>query len=173
MSDEQDKLNKELEEYKRKAEDYLNSWKRTAADFENFKKRQEKESRELVQFAQEVTVVKMLPTLEALEQALRHAPVDEKFATWSQGVIKIVQQLEKVLLEMGIEKIKSVGEKFNHELHEAVEMVEGGESGKIIEEVQAGYKLNGKVIRPAKVKVSKGEPHHPQPSGILGIYQGN
>lgn len=155
MTNEQDKLKSELDEYKKKSEDYLNSWKRTAADFENYKKRQDREAKELVQFAQEVTVVKMLPTLEALEQALRQAPQDEKFKTWSEGVIKIVQQLEKVLLEMGIEKIKSVGEKFNHELHEAVEMVEGGESGKILEEVQAGYKLNGKVIRPAKVKVAR------------------
>ena len=154
MNDEE-KLSKELAEYKQKADDYLNSWKRTAADFENFKKRQEKEARELVQFAQEVTVVKMLPTLEALEQALKHSPRDERFKEWSEGVIKIVQQLEKVLLEMGIEKIKSVGEKFDHELHEALEMVEGGESGKILEEVQAGYKLNGKVIRAAKVKVAK------------------
>ena len=145
----------ELEEYKKKADDYLNSWKRTAADFENYKKRQEREAKELIQFAREVTVVKMLPTLEALEQALRHSPQDDKFKIWSEGVIKIVHQLEKVLLEMGIEKIKSLGEKFNHELHEAVEMVDGGESGKIIEEVQAGYKLNGKVIRPAKVKVAK------------------
>ena len=155
MNDEQDPLQKELAEYKKKADDYLNSWKRTAADFENYKKRQEREAKELIQFAREVTVVKMLPTLEALEQALRHSPQDDKFKIWSEGVIKIVHQLEKVLLEMGIEKIKSLGEKFNHELHEAVEMVDGGESGKIIEEVQAGYKLNGKVIRPAKVKVAK------------------
>src|SRR3989344_875881 len=170
---EMEKVHAELAEYRKKAEEYLNSWKRTAADFENYKKRREKEDRELLQFAQEVTVVKMLPTLESLENALKHAPRDEQYKVWSDGVLKIVQQLEKTLLEMGIEKIKSVGEKFNHECHEAVEMVEGGESGKIIEEVQAGYKLNGKVIRPAKVKGSKGEPHHPQPSGILGIYQGN
>ncbi len=150
-----DQENPELAEYKQKADEYLNAWKRTAADFENYKKRQEKEAKEIVQFAQEITVVKMLPTLESLEQALKQAPADEKFKNWSEGVIKIVQQLEKVLLEMGIEKIKSVGEKFNHELHEAVEMVEGGDSGIIVEEVQAGYKLNGKVIRAAKVKVAK------------------
>ena len=59
-------------------------------------------------------------------------------------------------MEMGIEKFKTVGEKFGFQHHEAVEMVDGeGESGKIIEEVQAGYKLNNRVIRPAKVKVIK------------------
>src|SRR3990167_7783236 len=118
-------MSDELEDYKQKAEEYLNNWKRTAADFENYKKRRERENQELLQFAQEITVVKMLPTLESLEQALRAAPQDERFQKWSEGVIKIVQQLEKTLLEMGVEKIKTVGEKFNYELHEAVEMVQG------------------------------------------------
>jgi len=156
MSEEQNNINQELAEYKHKADDYLNNWKRTAADFENYKKRRDRESQELVQFAQEITVVKILPTLESLEQALRLAPNDERFQTWSDGVLKIVHQLEKTLLEMGVEKIKTAGEKFNFELHEAVAMVEGqGESGMIAEEIQAGYKLNGKIIRPAKVKVIK------------------
>ncbi len=150
------KLKEELAEYKQKAEDYLASWKRTAADFENYKKRRERENTELLAFAQEITVVKMLPTLESLEQALRQAPSDERFQNWSEGVIKIVQQLEQVLLHMGVEKIKSVGEKFDPELHEAVETVESEkESGTILEEVQTGYKLNDKVIRPAKVKVAR------------------
>lgn len=146
----------ELEEYKQKAEQYLNNWKRTAADFENYKKRRDKENKELIEFAQEITVVKILPTLESLEQALRTAPQEKKFQNWAQGVIKIVQQLEKTLLEMGVEKIKTVGEKFNFELHEALEMLEDkGETGTIVEEVQSGYKLHNKVIRPAKVKVAK------------------
>lgn len=159
MDEERDleKLETELEEYKQKADEYLNSWKRTAADFENYKKRREKEDRELLQFAQEVTVVKMLPTLESLEQALRHAPQDARFQTWSEGVIKIVQQLEQVLLAMGIEKLKSVGEKFDPRFHEAIEEVESddAEPGTIVEEIQTGYKLNDKIIRPAKVKVAR------------------
>src|SRR3989344_2852452 len=158
MAEEQLDNNEELQEYKAKAEEYLNNWKRTAADFENYKKRRDRENQELMQFAQEITVVKILPTLESLEQALRNAPQDQQFQTWSEGVIKIVQQLEKVLLEMGIEKIKTVGEKFDFQLHEAVEMIDppaGEESGTIIEEIQGGYKLNNKIIRPAKVKVVK------------------
>ena len=148
--------NPELEEYKQKAEDYLNNWKRALADFENYKKRREKENTELIQFAQEVTVVKILPTLESLEHALKNAPQDDKFTQWSKGVLNIVQQLEKTLLEMGVEKIKTVGEKFNYEQHEAVEMVEGdGEPGTVIEEIQGGYKLHNKIIRPAKVRVIK------------------
>lgn len=151
-----EKFNHELAEYKQKCDEYLNSWKRMAADFENYKKRREKEDRELLQFAQQVTVSKMLPTLESLENALKAAPQDEKYKIWSEGVTKIVQQLEKVLAEMGVERIKTLGEKFDHTIHEAVEMVEGqGDSGTILEEIQAGYRLNGRVIRPAKVKVAK------------------
>ena len=67
-----------------------------------------------------------------------------------------MQQLEKVLLEMGVQKIKTIGEKFDPGIHEAIELVEGeGESGTIVEEMQSGYKLNNKLIRPAKVKVIK------------------
>ena len=66
------------------------------------------------------------------------------------------RELDKVLKELGVEKIKTVGEKFDHSLHEAVEMKEGeGNSGEIFEEVAAGFKINGKVIRPAKVRVAK------------------
>ena len=156
MSEESNNLNTEAEDYKQKADEYLNNWKRMAADFENYKKRKDKENQELVQFAQEITVVKMLSTLASLEQALRGAPQDEKFQSWSQGVLKIVQQLEKVLLEMGVQKIKTIGEKFDPGIHEAIELVEGeGESGTIVEEMQSGYKLNNKLIRPAKVKVIK------------------
>lgn len=150
-----EKLKQELGEYQQKAEDYLNSWKRAAADFENYKKRREKDDQELLQFAQEVTVVKILPTLESLENALNHAPADEQYKTWSEGVIRIVQQLEKTLLEMGVEKIKTVGEKFDPQIHEAVGMAPGKEEGIIVEEIQSGYRLNNKVIRPAKVRVTR------------------
>ena len=156
MTDDIEKLQGELDEYKQKAEEYLNSWKRTAADFENYKKRRTKEDQDLMRFGMEITIVKILPTLESLEQALKSAPQDEKSQSWSEGVIKIVQQLEKTLLEIGVEKIKTVGEKFDPSIHEAVELVESDqESGLVIEEIQGGYRLNGKIMRPAKVKVAK------------------
>lgn len=155
--EEMENLKKELVEYQQKAEDYLNSWKRTAADFENYKKRREKEDAQVMQFVQEVTVIKILPLLESLEQALKQIPQDERFKNWSEGVIKIVRQLEQTLLHMGVEKIKTVGEPFDPAIHEAVEQVEAEntESGRIVAEIQAGYKLNNRVIRAAKVKVAK------------------
>ena len=90
-------------------------WKRTAADFDNFKKQKERENKELLEFAKEVTVVKLLPTLDALEQALRHAPqitqhgtynieqgFEKQYQNWLFGVNGIVAQLDKVLGELGV-----------------------------------------------------------------------
>ncbi|PIR97536.1 MAG: nucleotide exchange factor GrpE [Candidatus Doudnabacteria bacterium CG10_big_fil_rev_8_21_14_0_10_41_10] len=155
-NDEISKLKKELDEVRKQSDDRLNSWKRSAADFENYKKRRAKEDQELVMFAKEMSVLKLLPTIESLEAALLHAPDVEEHKEWHEGVKKIVKELDKVLKELGVEKIKTVGEKFDHSLHEAVEMKEGeGNSGEIFEEVAAGFKINGKVIRPAKVRVAK------------------
>ena len=69
----------ELEETKLHAEEYLNNWKRAAADFENFKKRKDAEAKELFEFAKEMTIYKLMPTLQSLEQVLAFAPTDEKY----------------------------------------------------------------------------------------------
>src|SRR3990167_9679763 len=87
----------------------MNGWRRAQADFENFKKQKERENKELLEFAKEVTVVRLLPTLDALEQALRHMPTEEnqevrsknqgffdKYQNWQTGVNGIVAQLDKV-----------------------------------------------------------------------------
>lgn len=150
------KFKKELDKVKKESEERLNSWKRAVADFENYKKRREKEDQELVMFAKETSVLKLLPMIEGLEAALEHAPQEGQYKEWNQGVKKIVKELDKALFELGVEKIKTVGEKFDHSLHEAVEMKEGkGASGDIYKEVAAGFKINGKVVRPARVKVAK------------------
>ena len=153
-------------------------WKRTAADFENFKKQKERENKELLEFAKEVTVVKLLPTIDTLEQALRHLPqladqpisesadqligrlTDSPFAkqyqNWQTGVNGIVVQLDKVLSELGVKKIEAIGKKFDPNFHEAVKEVESEkDDGIIIDEFQTGFELNGKVIRPSQVAISK------------------
>lgn len=153
----------------------MNNWKRTTADFENFKKHKERENKGLLEFAKEVTVVKLLPTLDALEQALRHMPEyrrsdgsdqsenqisNHEFAkayqNWQAGVQAIVMQLDKVLGELGVKKIEAIGQKFDPHFHEAVREVEGDEeNGMVIDELQSGFILNGKVIRPSQVTISK------------------
>lgn len=142
-------------DWKAKAEEYLNAWKRAAADFENYKKRRHKEDQALMVFARMHVLERLLPIFEALEHGLTHAPEGEKENTWKAGMDGTLKQLTNTLAELGIEKITTVGEKYDHELHEAVEMVEGGESGRITEEISAGYKISGQVARPAKVKVAR------------------
>jgi molecular chaperone GrpE len=147
----------------------LNGWKRAAADFENYKKRKETENKELVEFAKEVTVAKLLPILDSLEQALRHMPeyeqsaassqqseFEKQYKNWQTGVNGIVMQLDKTLAEMGVKKIEAIGKKFDPHFHEAVKEVESEqEDGMVVDELQSGFVLNGKLIRPSQVVISK------------------
>lgn len=145
----------EIESPEAKIADLTDKWKRSVADFENFKKRRESEGREILEYAKEITVMKLMPSLQSLEQVLKYAPTDEKYKDWLMGLTVTIQQLEKTMEELGVVKIKTVGEKFNPSLHEAVEEVEGQEPGKIVKEIQPGFTLHGKVIIPAKVGVGK------------------
>ena len=153
-------LKKQLEEEKKKAVEYQNHWKRAMADFQNYKKRQSELFAELVNSAGQEMIMEILPIYDTFTLAVKHIPEDLKDKEWTKGVVQLKNQLESLLKNKGLEEIKSVGEKFDPGLHEAVEMVDSpsGEEkpeGEILEEVQKGYKLNGMVIRTAKVKVAK------------------
>lgn len=143
-----------IAEAREEAKTNLAGWQRTQADFENYKKREEAKQREIMDFAKEVTIVKLLPTLDTLQQGLRHAPqgVDEN---WLRGVEGTLQKLDKTLEEMGVKKIEAVGKPFDPNFHEAVREVPGEQDGLIIEDLQTGYEINGKVIRPSQVVISK------------------
>lgn len=147
-------LTRQLQEAQEEARINLAGWQRAQADFENYKKRQESERQELLEFAKEVTVVKLLPTLDALSQGLKHVPdgVDEK---WLTGINGTLGQLEKVLSELGVKRIEAVGKKFDPNFHEAIREAEGEEDGIVVEELQTGFELSGKVIRPSQVVISK------------------
>lgn len=157
-----------LEQLQTELNSAMAGWKRAAADFENYKRRKEGENRELVEFAREVTVAKLLPALDSLEQALKHMPEasdklkveSDKFTAdygnWQKGVGGIVMQLDKALEELGVKKIEALGKKFDPHVHEAVREVETDkEDGTVVEEFQTGFELNGKVIRPSQVVISK------------------
>ncbi|MBI4054258.1 MAG: nucleotide exchange factor GrpE, partial [Candidatus Doudnabacteria bacterium] len=131
-------------------------WKRAAADFENYKKRRSREDQELLGFAKQMVIFRLLPTFESLEQALTLSPAQDNFEEWKRGIEKVRAGLADALAGLGVERIKTVGEKFNHEFHDAVEMVEEkGKSGEVVAEVSAGYRIDGHVARPAKVKVAR------------------
>ena len=144
-----------LAEYKKQSEENLAGWQRAKADFINYKKDQEKYLEEFRKYAGEDMVVKLLPTIDNFELAIKHLPEDLKETDWVRGMVCIKGQFDNFLKEIGIEDIKAVGEKFDPSLFESVgEKESDKEEGTVITEVQKGYKMNGKVIRVGKVIVA-------------------
>ncbi len=154
-------LERQLAEAQEEAQTNLNGWKRAQADFENYKRRKEEENKDLIDFAREVAVTKMLPSLDSLTQALLLAPKEddpglaENYVKWKVGLVGLTQQIDKALTELGVKKIEAKGKKFDPNYHEAVREVEGEEDGMVVEELMHGYEINGKVIRPSQVVISK------------------
>ena len=149
-------LTKALVEEKEKAERYLANWQRAEADLLNFKKRSEQEKAEVTKFANAMLVMGLLPILDDFERALNN--VSSKLAgfSWVDGIRLIHRKLQGVLEYHGLSQIEALGKDFDPALHEAV-LEEEGEAGKVIEELQKGYKLHDRVLRPAMVKVGKGK----------------
>ncbi|MCI5687299.1 MAG: nucleotide exchange factor GrpE [Emergencia sp.] len=126
---------------------------RLMADFQNYKRRAEKEKGDIYAYANEKIVVELLDVLDNFERALQHEAADESFA---EGMRMIFKQLTDVLEKSGLEEIKAQGEEFDPNFHNAV-MTEDNpdyESGKVTAVLQKGYLLNKKVIRPSMVKVN-------------------
>ena len=98
----------------------------------------------------------LLPALDNLERALMHTPKDLKNHDYVKGVQAIAKQFETALSQLGVERIKTVGEHFDPHLHEAVHLDDGGGEHEVVaEELQPGYKIGDDIIRPAMVKVKK------------------
>ena len=132
---------------------------RLKAEFENFRKRSDKEKENFVKFGSEALIKEMLPVLDNLERAVASAHNHKDFESFKQGIIMIEKQLVEILKKEGLSKIAAVGKKFDPQQHEilAEEEHEKHPEGIILEELQKGYTLGGKVIRPAMVHVSKGK----------------
>ncbi|MDP4001154.1 MAG: nucleotide exchange factor GrpE [bacterium] len=148
-------IDKNLEELKKENQELLNNWKRAVADLENFKKRKQSESKELLEYAKEMTVLQLIPSLQSLEQVLSFAPSDNKYKDWLQGLNSTIIQLENTMASLGVNKIPTINQVFDPTRHEAVSEIEHEKAEIIVEEVQPGFTLNGKVIIPAKVIVGK------------------
>jgi len=150
-----DALKAGLEEEKKKAETYLANWQRAAADFQNYKRRTDQEREELGRLANAALVINILPILDDMERAL--TSVDARLAglTWIDGIRLIYRKFQAVLEASGVREIKAEGEDFDPRFHEAV-MYGEGEEGKVISEVQKGYMLGDRVIRPTAVVIGRG-----------------
>ncbi len=150
-------IRKKFEECRKEANEYLAGWQRTKADFLNYKKEEAKRISNILEYAREELILKILPILDNLEKAEKEVPEKLKKESYLNGIFQIKSQLEDLLNKEGVEEIKSLGENFNPKFHEAVQVAktENDCSEKIIKIIQKGYKMKGKVIRATKVKVSK------------------
>jgi len=148
-----DALRGALEQEKARAEDNLNNLKRAQADFINYKRRSEVEKAESVSLGKSLAYMSILPVLDDFGRALTAVPQQSAEEPWVQGMTLIDKKFRQLLSREGITPIKTVGETFDPNLHEAVLRCHG-EEGIIVEELQSGYTFQGKVLRPAKVKVS-------------------
>ncbi len=138
--------------------EYLAGWKRALADYDNLKKDLVKERAEIRQYTTQQLVDSLIPALDHFGQALRFEPDgDPKVKTWITGVLHVRKEFEEALRQFGAEAFGKPGEKFDPNLHEAVQEREDADQDDqaILEVVDAGWKLNGRVIRPARVIVNK------------------
>jgi len=149
-------LKRALAEEKEKAEKYLANWQRAEADFGNYKRRTEQERSELGTSANAALILSLLPVLDDFERAFALLPPKSAGRTWVEGMSLIQRKLQGVLEAQGLVEIKAVGEVFDPNLHEAVAHHDG-EEGVVIGEVQKGYKLGDRVLRPTLAVVGRGK----------------
>jgi molecular chaperone GrpE len=143
-----------LEEERAKAEKYLSNWQRAEADFANYKRRTEQERDEQRRLANASLIINLLPILDDLERALASLDIRLAGLTWFDGVRLIHRKLQLILENAGVSPIQAEGQTFEPRFHEAIQYAEG-EEGKVVAEVQRGYKLYDRVLRPAMVIVGK------------------
>jgi molecular chaperone GrpE len=147
-------LKQSFDEKKKQAEDYYDQLVRLKADFENFRRRSEKEKRDYLDWGKEKILLKQISIDDVLQQALKSAKSGGKTEDIIVGLDMISKEFSKMLKEEGVEEITC--EKFDPNVCEALDTVESEEEdGSILEVYQKGYKMNGKLIRAAKVKVAK------------------
>ena len=149
-------LKQALAEEKARAEANLAGWQRAQADFINYKRRSEQEKEEIGKFANSILILSLLPILDDWERALASIPDDLADLSWVDGIRLIERKIRGILEAQGLSPIKAIGEPFDPNLHEAA-MQGKGKEGIVVDELQKGYKLYDRVIRPAKVVVGNGE----------------
>jgi molecular chaperone GrpE len=145
-----------IAELEQKIDELTEALQRERADAINLRQRTDKERAELGNFYKAMVVRELLPAIDNLERALMHTPKDLAGHDYIKGVQSVAKQFESCFRELGVERIKTVGEHFDPKLHEAVHMDDGGGSVEVVtEELQPGYKIGDEVIRHAMVKVKK------------------
>jgi len=154
----------ELKQRAAKADEHWDRLLRTTADFDNYKKRASREKQEAVKYANESLLEKLIPVLDTFDMALAATQNGKTEAVQSlqTGISMVHQQLKAVLASAGLEEVDATGKIFDPNLHEAVSQRETADvpEGTVVQQVRKGYKLNGRLLRPATTIVSK----HPAPA---------
>jgi molecular chaperone GrpE len=152
----------QLEDLKQKASKADENWDRllrTTADFDNYKKRAQREKQDAIRFANEGLLEKLVPVLDSFDMALAASKKNQSDAGQSlqTGINMVYQQLKSALTEAGLEELDATGKPFDPNLHEAVSQQESSElpEGQVVQQLRKGYKLRERLLRPATVVVSK------------------
>ena len=154
LSAEIDGLKKKLEEAESKTSEYKDSWLRSQAEFQNYRRRIERDNEIMYASMKGEIVRKVLPVLDDLERALQNRAADDP---WASGIELIARKLQNILENEGVKKIEAVSAEFDPNFHEAIshEPADGARSGHVIGVVQNGYMIGERVIRPALVSVAQ------------------
>jgi molecular chaperone GrpE len=154
-----EKMEAQLAAKAREASEYFDKWIRLQAEFENYKKRIQREKSDQMKFGNEALLRAILPVLDNLERALEHGKSSRDAAPLLAGVEITLKQFLNTLEQFGVKPILAVGEVFDPEKHEAVSQMESDfDSNRVISEVQKGHLFHERLLRPAKVIVSKAKP---------------
>ncbi len=147
-------MEKKLQKCEQEKKEYLEGWKRAKADLMNYKKEETERTAKIIEYIEQNNILELLPILDNIEMAEKNISSENE---WAEGFSNIKKQILSFLEKKGVKPIKTKGQLFDPNFQEAVEIIPDPdqESGIIIEEVQKGYLLGEKVIRPAKVKVIK------------------
>lgn len=153
------KLQTEYEAYKAESEAQHDQMLRTIAEFDNSRKRAEREKEESLKYALESFIKELIPTIDSIERAIQATKESQDFAALAEGVEMIYKGILSTLEKRDVTPIEAVNEPFDPTQHEAVMHVESEDvpENRVIEEWQKGYMLNNRVIRPSMVSVSKGK----------------
>jgi molecular chaperone GrpE len=147
----------ELEEAKKEALENYDRYLRISAEFDNYKKRVQKDRTDLLNYGNERLIKELLPIIDSMERALSHLSNAEDIDAFAEGLKLIYEQLLVSLKKHGVESIAAIGQEFDPNFHEAMMKVESDEiaDNKIVEEFEKGYLLNGRLLRPSKVSIAQ------------------
>jgi molecular chaperone GrpE len=149
-------LEKALAEQKIKTDEYLAALQRNQADFSNYRRRTEQEKADLGKYANFKLFCDILPVLDDIELALNHIPAEYAKLDWVEGVRLVERKFRVILEKQGVKPVCALGMAFDPNLHEAIKQEKGAE-GAVIAEVQKGYTMGDKLLRPSRVIVGNGE----------------